>query len=202
MVGETTRMSCNYQGKPIPDIRWLRQGKVIETDDIKYIVSVDNSSEKEVTSYLEIIGYVIWITLVTILSYFLKMNVNYPVLDEQYLSISYDSRLSHADNGTYLCHGENQYHADVAVMDTVVYDKPEVSIDLVKAVDSDKIYLNWTIVRWNSPVTDYYLSYRTNSQDSWEYFTLEKISPEADAFVMRNLTANTPYFIKLSAENK
>ena len=87
MVGETTRMSCNYQGKPIPDIRWLRQGKVIETDDIKYIVSVDNSSEKEVTSYLEIIGYVIWITLVTILSYFLKMNVNYPVLDEQYLSI-------------------------------------------------------------------------------------------------------------------
>ena len=64
LVGETTRMSCNYQGKPIPDIRWLRQGKVIETDDIKYIVSVDNSSEKEVTSYLEIIGYVIWITLV------------------------------------------------------------------------------------------------------------------------------------------
>ena len=55
-------------------------------------------------------------------------------------------------------------------MDTVVYDKPEVSIDLVKAVDSDKIYLNWTIVRWNSPVTDYYLSYRTDSQDAWEYF--------------------------------
>ena len=68
LVGETTRMSCNYQGKPIPDIRWLRQGKVIETDDIKYIVSVDNSSEKEVTSYLEIIGYVIWITLVNIIS--------------------------------------------------------------------------------------------------------------------------------------
>ena len=62
-------MSCNYQGKPIPDIRWLRQGKVIETDDIKYIVSVDNSSEKEVTSYLEIIGYVIWITLANNLSY-------------------------------------------------------------------------------------------------------------------------------------
>ena len=87
-------------------------------------------------------------------------------------------------------------------MDTVVYDKPEVSLELVKAVDSDKIYLNWTIVRWNSPVTDYYLSYRTDSEEAWEYFTLEKVSPEADAFVMRNLTANTPYFIKLSAENK
>ena len=58
LVGETTRMSCKYQGKPMPDIRWLRQGKVIETDDIKYRVTVDNdSSEKEVTSFLEIIGY-------------------------------------------------------------------------------------------------------------------------------------------------
>ena len=53
-------MSCKYQGKPIPDIRWLRQGRVIETDDVKYRVTVDNeSSEKEVTSFLEIVGYVI-----------------------------------------------------------------------------------------------------------------------------------------------
>ena len=56
IVGETTKMSCKYQGKPIPDIRWLRQGKVIETDDVKYRVTVDTSSEKEVTSYLEILG--------------------------------------------------------------------------------------------------------------------------------------------------
>ena len=74
-------MSCNYQGKPIPDIRWLRQGKVIETDDIKYIVSVDNSSEKEVTSYLEIIGYVIWITLVNNIS---LINFNDHVLFDHY----------------------------------------------------------------------------------------------------------------------
>ena len=58
LVGETTSMSCKYQGKPIPDIRWLRQGKVIETDDLKYRVTVDNSSEKEVTSFLEIVGCV------------------------------------------------------------------------------------------------------------------------------------------------
>ena len=82
-------MSCNYQGKPIPDIRWLRQGKVIETDDIKYIVSVDNSSEKEVTSYLEIIGYVIWITLfdnlnndLVLFEYYQTFNIfpDYPTL--------------------------------------------------------------------------------------------------------------------------
>lgn len=87
-------------------------------------------------------------------------------------------------------------------MDTVVYDKPQVSLDLVKAVDSDKIYLNWTITKWNSPVTDYYLSYQIEDQNSWEYFSLEKIPPGADAFVMRNLTANTSYLIKLAAKNK
>lgn len=87
-------------------------------------------------------------------------------------------------------------------MDTVVYDKPQVNLDLVKAVDSDKIYLNWTITKWNSPVTDYYLSYRIEGQESWEYFALEKILPDADAFVMRNLTANTSYLIKLTAKNK
>ena len=58
MVGESTRMSCKYQGKPIPDIRWLRHGKAIESDDVKYKISVDNASEKDVTSYLEIIKYV------------------------------------------------------------------------------------------------------------------------------------------------
>ena len=87
-------------------------------------------------------------------------------------------------------------------MDTVVYDKPQVSLNVVKAVDADKIYLNWTITKWNSPITHYYLSYRTNSQSSWEYFKLQKISPDVDAFVMRNLTATTPYFIRLAAENK
>ena len=87
-------------------------------------------------------------------------------------------------------------------MDTVVYDKPEVSLDLVKAVDMDKIYLNWTTTKWNSPVTDYYLSYRTDSESSWQQFTLEKISPDVDEFVMRNLSPGTSYFIQLSAQNK
>ena len=52
IVGDTTRMSCKYQGKPVPDIRWLRHGKVVETDEVKYKVTVDNSSEREITSYL------------------------------------------------------------------------------------------------------------------------------------------------------
>ena len=66
--------------------------------------------------------------------------------------------LSHQDNGTYLCHGSNEYGMDVAVMEAIVLDKPEVKLDLVQAVASDKIFFNWTVNAWNSPVTDYYLS--------------------------------------------
>ena len=87
-------------------------------------------------------------------------------------------------------------------MDTVVYDKPEVELDLVKAVDMDKIYLNWTLTQWNSPVTEYFLSYRQQDAGAWEYFRLEKIPPAAASFVMRNLTANTQYLIKLAAKNR
>jgi hypothetical protein len=46
----------------------------------------------------------------------------------------------------------------VAVMETVVYDKPEVKLDAVEAVGIDKIFFNWTVVDWNAPITDYFLS--------------------------------------------
>ena len=45
-------------------------------------------------------------------------------------------------------------------METVVYDKPEVKLDAVESVGSDKIFFNWTVVDWNAPVTDYFLSVR------------------------------------------
>ena len=65
--------------------------------------------------------------------------------------------LNHLDNGTYLCSAENHYKTDVAIINAVVFDRPVVELDLVKAVDMDKVYLNWTVVQWNSPVTDYFL---------------------------------------------
>ena len=78
--------------------------------------------------------------------------------DKQIISFLNILDLSHADNGTYLCHGENDYGIDVAILENLVLDKPNVKIDLVKPVARDKIYFNWTVTDWNSPVTDYYLS--------------------------------------------
>ena len=68
--------------------------------------------------------------------------------------------LTHMDNGTYLCHGENEYDIDVAILHNLVLDKPRVNIHKVVPVATDKIYFNWTVTDWNSPVTDYFLSVR------------------------------------------
>jgi hypothetical protein len=44
--------------------------------------------------------------------------------------------------------------------------------------------------------------FRESGQSAWVYFIQEKISADATSFVMRNLTANSTYLIKLAAKNE
>ena len=60
--------------------------------------------------------------------------------------------------GTYLCHGENDYGIDVAILENLVLDKPQLDFNQVVPVGTDKIFFNWTVSDWNSPITDYFLS--------------------------------------------
>ena len=75
----------------------------------------------------------------------------------------------------------------MAIINAVVFDKPFVQLDTVKAVDQDKIYLNWTVVLWNSPITDYLLFYRkTDPEDTeWTTYVDERIAGDQDSFVLR-----------------
>eukprot|EP00095_Tigriopus_kingsejongensis_P005144 maker-scaffold100_size373717-snap-gene-2.51 protein:Tk05144 transcript:maker-scaffold100_size373717-snap-gene-2.51-mRNA-1 annotation:"receptor-type tyrosine-protein phosphatase alpha" len=110
--------------------------------------------------------------------------------------------LQHSDNGTYLCHAENEYGTDTVILDTLVMDNPTLKIEFARAVDQDKIYFNWTLQAWNAPVSDYFLSYRQDGEDSWVYFIGEKISTDASSFVMKDLQPNSSYHIKLAAKNR
>jgi hypothetical protein len=47
-------------------------------------------------------------------------------------------------------------------------------IDKVVAVSSSKLFLNWTVEDWNSPVTGYSLSYREEGDDSWRYHQVRR----------------------------
>ena len=72
----------------------------------------------------------------------------------------FSSSLHHDDNGTFLCNADNEYGIGVAVIENFVLDKPDVTIDYARAVDMDKIFFNWTVMDWNSQITEYFVTVR------------------------------------------
>ena len=66
--------------------------------------------------------------------------------------------LSREDNGTYLCQGKNEFGFDVSVMNVMIFDRPEVTIDFAQAVSPTSVYINWTMTDWNK--TDTRLSFK------------------------------------------
>jgi len=121
-TGTTTELSCTYDGRPLPTIKWLGFGKDLNQNPVKYEITTSKVNDKQITSFLNILN------------------------------------LEHSDNGTYLCHGENDYGIDVAILENLVLDKPQLDFNQVVPVGTDKIFFNWTVSDWNSPITDYFLS--------------------------------------------
>ena len=109
--------------------------------------------------------------------------------------------LEHSDNGTYLCHGKNAHNTNTAIVEAAVLDVPEVTVEHIVAVSSSKLYINWTVTEWNSPVMGYILSYREGDSNSWKYHIDTEIDSYSTSYLMSNLSHNTPYSIKLAAKN-
>lgn len=110
--------------------------------------------------------------------------------------------LDHGDNGTFICYGENAHNSDTAFVTGLVYDTPEIWIEQIIPVSSTKLFLNWTIVSWNLPVKEYFLHFRGEGENAWEYHQVSEISPDSTSFLMSNLTENKSYLIKLAASNE
>ena len=109
--------------------------------------------------------------------------------------------LEHKDNNTYLCHAKNAHNTDTAIVDAFVLDSPAVQIDHIVAVSSTKLFINWTVNSWNLPVTGYILSFREGDSNAWKYHMVSQIDVGSTSYLMSNLTANTPYTIKMAAKN-
>ena len=165
-VTSSLEVSCQFEGKPLPAITWLKAGSVIEEDPNKYEITVDNESDKKVKSLLKILN------------------------------------LNHDDNGTYLCHGKNAHNSDTAIVEALVLDVPEVKIDHIVAVSSSKLYINWTVTDWNSPVSGYILSYREGDTNQWKYHIDTEIDSYSTSYLMANLKGDTKYSLKMAARNE
>ena len=164
-VTEALELSCQFEGRPVPAVTWLRAGSVVSQDPEKYEITEDNLSDKTVKSLLKILN------------------------------------LSHEDNGTYLCHGKNAHNSDTAIVNAFVLDSPAVQIDYMVAVSSSKLYINWTVVDWNQPVTGYILSYREGDTNNWQYHMVSQIDSTSTSYLMSNLSRDASYTVKMAAKN-
>ena len=48
-------MSCSFKSRPKPEVSWIRFGKEIEEDPVKYEVTFEKNSDTEFKTYLKII---------------------------------------------------------------------------------------------------------------------------------------------------
>ncbi|XP_026471898.1 tyrosine-protein phosphatase 69D-like [Ctenocephalides felis] len=110
--------------------------------------------------------------------------------------------ISRKDNGSYYCIAEDAFghiHNDSVIV--LVLEKPQVSIDFVKAVGADKIYMNWTLNDGNDPVIEYFVQYMEEGTGSYTFYN-EKIHGGNYSFVLKNLKPNTEYKLQMAASNK
>lgn len=106
------------------------------------------------------------------------------------------------DNGTYECSMESPYTGTVQKYQSsiLVLDVPQVSVDFIKAVGANKIFLNWTINDGNDPVQQYFVTYMKEGATTFTYYN-HIIDGRNVSYVLENFDANTTYQIRIFAKN-
>ncbi|KAJ6635524.1 Tyrosine-protein phosphatase 69D [Pseudolycoriella hygida] len=106
------------------------------------------------------------------------------------------------DNGTYECSIQSPYTGQIQKFESslLVLDVPHVSIDFVKAVGANKIFLNWTINDGNDPVQQYFVQYMKEGDSTFTYYN-HVIDGRNVSYVLENFEPSTTYQIKITAKN-
>ncbi|XP_055637992.1 tyrosine-protein phosphatase 69D isoform X2 [Toxorhynchites rutilus septentrionalis] len=137
---------------------------------------------------------------------FLK-NTTVRALNETHVNVTLTiADVSKTHNGTYSCNVgpsamiEENSGTDKKSMALLVLDKPQVTIDYVKAVGANKIYLNWTVNDGNDPVKHYMPQFMKKGDSTFTYYAY-RIDGKNTSFVLENFEPATDYEIKLTAQN-
>lgn len=106
------------------------------------------------------------------------------------------------DNGTYVCSMQSPYTGEIQQSESsiLVLDVPQVSVDFVKAVGANKIFLNWTINDGNDPVQQYFVQHMKEGATTFTYYN-HAIDGRNISYVLENFEPNTNYQIKITAKN-
>ncbi|XP_062132000.1 tyrosine-protein phosphatase 69D isoform X1 [Drosophila sulfurigaster albostrigata] len=106
------------------------------------------------------------------------------------------------ENGTYKCvlygsTGEEIVAKEIALL---VMEVPQISIDYVKAVGANKIFLNWTSYDGNDPVQKFFIQYAQAGSSTFEYYK-QYINGNYTSYVLDNFKANTTYHLRITGKN-
>ncbi|GAB0089766.1 hypothetical protein DMENIID0001_043710 [Sergentomyia squamirostris] len=106
-------------------------------------------------------------------------------------------------NGTYVCRILiPRTGAEISAESSIlVLDRPEVTLDFVKAVGASKIFLNWTVNDGNDPIQAFYIQYRKEGDETFTYYK-DRISGKNVSCILENFDHSTSYQFRISAQNK
>lgn len=103
------------------------------------------------------------------------------------------------DNGTYICEiWDSVANKNISgEIDVIIYATPQVVIDKVMPISASKLFLNWTVHSYNSPIKFYNLMYLKLPSSDFSLYTRAKIGTKNTSFVMEGLENSTEYRLKL-----
>lgn len=111
-------------------------------------------------------------------------------------------QLTRNNNGTYICSVNAGYNTANASISVLVLDKPQVTIDFVKPIGRNKLYLNWTVNDGNAPSSlSYTIQYGEDGDSSWVYYTHD-IGGGNRSYVLEGVfKPDTNYKLRMQAKN-
>lgn len=129
---------------------------------------------------------------------------NYTMISETEMNMTLPIRdASKKDNGTYYCLIDRSPKSNVhsrAESSVYVLEAPQVSIDFLKAVGANKIFMNWTVMDGNDPVQNYFVQSMKEGTPSFSFYN-DQIGGKNTSYILEKFDPSTNYQIKIMAKN-
>lgn len=122
-------------------------------------------------------------------------------INETVMSSTITIQVTKKDNGTYSCFVGNEISTANASTAILVLDKPQVNIDVIKPIGTNKIFLNWTVNNGNTPKElQYIVQYKSENDSEWLYYR-NSINNTKNSLILNVETNNSLYTVRIMAKN-
>ncbi|KAJ8945608.1 hypothetical protein NQ314_009135 [Rhamnusium bicolor] len=128
-------------------------------------------------------------------------------INTTYKNTSLKFEVSKKDNGTYTCVVNTSTTQANDSTEILVLYKPQITLDVIKPIGINKIFLNWTVNDGNSPNDLKYVIQYKSDEKEWVYYQT-KINSSSRSLVLnvKNNTLHsgknsTMYTVRIMAEN-